>query len=102
MKNGTQMSAKTYEKTYFQIMSKIQPDHQKLISESNAFVKAKTDSVQKLASQSIAIELKQGQTLLRADHIETHCFILEGSLRLLQRIRQMESCLLSAKLNEVT
>ena len=47
-------------------MSKIQPDHQKLISESNAFVKAKTDSVQKLASQSIAIELKQGQTLLRA------------------------------------
>ena len=50
------------------------------------FTNAKSETVQEIAKEADLICLRQGQTLLRANTLETNCFVVvEGALRLLAK-----------------
>ena len=59
-------------------------ERKRVLQEVREFAQALPSSVELLADRSELIELRQGQTLLRASLLETHAFVvIEGALRLL-------------------
>ena len=57
-----------------------------LLREVKEFEQASLASIQRLADAAELVQLRQGQTLLRAGSLETHAFVvIEGALRLLAK-----------------
>ena len=61
-------------------------DRLQVLQAVQEFQQASQASMQQLADAAELVELRQGQTLLRAGTLETHAFVvLEGALRLLAK-----------------
>ena len=82
---GKRMQQDTEKHQILRMTSYITPHERKrVLLQLREFEQALPSSVELLAEKSELIELRQGQTLLRASLLETHAFIvIEGSLRLL-------------------
>ena len=56
-----------------------------LLQRVTEFKNASTKTIHELAENSEIINLRQGQTLLRVNVLETHAFVVDGALRLLAK-----------------